>query len=237
MATDSRTFWEDATPEERAIMTQVAAGSLKNSTYMLSAGPTVEEFHDLDDFVAGRSHKIIEGQESDAWSDSPAAGRKGFADVLARAVSSLVAEYGISRLAFIEKGDVRGPVGLLTVMNSVVERTDLQALIVRSGRKLPSSALKGKPVEADEAFLIVSDVATTGKNVADAAKMIWRCGGRAPVALVVYDREQGAAQNLRGIDIDLRSLYSHRQVHQQNLTDIDQFELVERDFGGRSVTY
>lgn len=214
----------------------MAAGSLRNSRYTLSAGPSAEEFHDLDQFAAGRTERTSDDQESSRVSLPLGSDSQIFADCLAVMITRIAEQYGVRRLAFVEKGDIRGPVGLLTFMAALIERTKIPAVIVRLGRKLPSAKVKGPPVIPGEGFLLLSDVATSGETIAEAAKAIWQQGGKVPVALAVYDRQQGAIRNLRAIDIDLCAVYNHSYLRKNNLSDIDAFEVIDRDFGGRSVT-
>ncbi len=146
MATPLRPFWESASGSELEVLSRVASGSLRNSRYTLSAGPSAQEFHDLDHFAAGRRERTSDGFESSDVNPTLGADSQTFADCLALMIKRIANQYGVARLAFVEKGDVRGPVGLLTFMNALIERTNIPAVIVRLGRALPSAKVKGPSI-------------------------------------------------------------------------------------------
>jgi orotate phosphoribosyltransferase len=60
--------------------------------------------------------------------------------------------------------------------------------------------------------LVLDDVATTGKNVIDAAEAIRGEGGVVEDAVVLLDRQQGAAQNLRKVGVTLHAFATMRQI-------------------------
>jgi hypothetical protein len=225
-------YWYQAQPEERALLSRIAAGNTRNSSWTLVSGNRSAEFHDVDDALTGEGiHRGITTVEKDISEHV-----RAYTEVLSHQVRQAVDRYDISRLAFIDKGPMGGPVGTLGVLAATVERTGMQAVIVRPRRRFRGAEFKGAPVTEGERFLVVSDVATSGAGIAAAADIIWQRGGRVPVAVVVYDRNQGAADNLRRIDIDLWSLYEHRALREEGITSIDSFLPLQADFGGLSVT-
>ena len=54
--------------------------------------------------------------------------------------------------------------------------------------------------------IVVEDVATSGGSLVDAAEVIRRAGGTVERAIVVVDREEGADEALRAVDIELLPL-------------------------------
>lgn len=115
------------------------------------------------------------------------------------------------RLAFIEKDS--GPVGALTLKDLLIVQTGIPALIVRVQRRIWSAAIKGyPPLQRGEKVLIISDIATSGAAIRKAAQIIWNFQAKAPHALVFFDREQGAENNLRNFDINLHSILRRSDV-------------------------
>jgi len=53
---------------------------------------------------------------------------------------------------------------------------------------------------------VVEDVATSGGSLVDAVEVIRRAGGTVERAIVVVDREEGADEALRAVDIELLPL-------------------------------
>jgi orotate phosphoribosyltransferase len=65
----------------------------------------------------------------------------------------------------------------------------------------PDETLSGARV------MIVDDVATTGNSVLDAARAAREAGAEVDCAIVLVDREEGAAENLRAHNIRLLSVF------------------------------
>lgn len=114
-------------------------------------------------------------------------------------------QYGsIDRLAFIEKDS--GPIGALSLKDLLVVRSGIPAVVIRVKRRILSAAVKSGKLVPDERVLVVSDVATSGGAILQAARVIWRFGSVVPSALVFFDRRQGARENLRRADIRLYNI-------------------------------
>jgi orotate phosphoribosyltransferase len=118
----------------------------------------------------------------------------------------------IDRLAFIEKRE--GPVGALTLKDLLSLETRVPTAILRPRRKGPAPRIKGlswnrQPLirfdrdGRSERVAIVSDVGTTGTTILEAVDMVEAAGGRVEVALVLYDRTEGAAKALEGRGMSL----------------------------------
>jgi orotate phosphoribosyltransferase len=60
--------------------------------------------------------------------------------------------------------------------------------------------------------LVLDDVATTGKNILEAVEAIRGEGGVIEDAVVLLDRQQGAAQNLRKVGVRLHAFATMRQI-------------------------
>jgi orotate phosphoribosyltransferase len=128
-------------------------------------------------------------------------------------VDKMQHEYGrFSRLCFIDKAE--GPVGAITLKDLLSWQTSIPAVTVRLRGDIPAPMLriKGKPapdarginaLQAGERILLVSDVATSGRTIIDAAKILQEAGGIVPVAVVLFDREEGAEPRLRAQGVRL----------------------------------
>ncbi len=135
----------------------------------------------------------------------------------------------IDRLIFIERHD-EGPVGAITLKDLLSWETSLPTAIVRPARKGP--ALRVKCVETDavgggiyrpktkfrgddgspEHVILVSDVATTGKTLLEAAGMIKECGGVVDASFVLYDRMEGAEDALKEYGIRLSAMLDANEL-------------------------
>ena len=80
-------------------------------------------------------------------------------------------------------------------------------IIVRNSKKGYGT---GKMVEgvlkADDVVLLVEDIATTGGQVVEAAKIITEAGAKVKKIVAVIDRKQGAAENISKANFDYESI-------------------------------
>jgi orotate phosphoribosyltransferase len=74
------------------------------------------------------------------------------------------------------------------------------------GRRIEGVLLPGDRV------LVLDDVITTGKNVVEAVAAIRSEGGLVEDAVVLLDRQQGGASNLRNIGVKLHSFSTMRRI-------------------------
>ncbi len=103
-------------------------------------------------------------------------------DQTARLIEELRDERDYRSLAFIE--GPRGPVGALSARIELARATGMPTLIVRPYKRLLSQAIK--PFKTSPSpILIVTDVATTGTTIAEAARLLWRIGNRRCGALAL----------------------------------------------------
>jgi len=171
---------------------KIFKAGLKNSEYVLSNGLPSKDYFDLDEAILGRSENMFETTEE-------------FVKRLVQKVKELDGQHHFDRIAFIDKGG-QGPVGLIFLAALIYMTVRKEALIIRPFKELHRSRVKGRPIRSGEKILILSDVATEGNTIFSAAQVIWDFGGKVPCALVFYDREQGAGENLMKKDIELISL-------------------------------
>ncbi len=67
-------------------------------------------------------------------------------------------------------------------------------------------------LQPGDKVLVLDDVATTGKNIIEAAEAIRAEGGVVEDAVVLLDRLQGGAVNLRKIDVKLHAFTTMKQI-------------------------
>jgi orotate phosphoribosyltransferase len=109
-----------------------------------------------------------------------------------------------------------GGVPLATVLSQV---TGLPARFVRKQAKAYGTQRLAEGGEVRGLRLvIVEDVATTGGQILASAHALRNAGAIIRHALVVIDREQGAAQNLREAGVELHALLTVREL-EANLGD------------------
>jgi hypothetical protein len=156
---------------------------IKNSEWELVAGGHAPTYYDLDELFSR-----ADGQEHN----------KRLLDLTIERIKELQAEHGYASLAFIE--ELRGPTGVLPARLSLSEATGLPSLILRPYKRLLSQAVKPFR-QPPMPVLIVTDVATTGRTIADAADLLGRLGVRGCGTLAVFDRQEGAADYVSSMGI------------------------------------
>lgn len=118
----------------------------------------------------------------------------------------------IERLAFIRRQDASEPTGAITLMAQIVRKTKIPALIINLTQI-------GKPqiaeINSSEHVLIISDNATTGQEIKEAAKALRRKGAIVSKALVFFDREEGAERNLARENVKLETIVSRSELVRQ----------------------
>ena len=84
-------------------------------------------------------------------------------------------------------------------------KTGLPYVMIRKGERLHGT---GNRIEGELRgnVIVVEDVATTGGSLVDAISVIRREGGVVEKAIVVVDREEGADEALRAVDVELLPL-------------------------------
>jgi orotate phosphoribosyltransferase len=86
-------------------------------------------------------------------------------------------------------------------------QTSKNWVIVRQSRKNhgTSKLIEGK-LKPGDVVLLVEDIATTGGQVLEAAKVITEAGAKVKKIVAVIDRKQGAAENITGAGYKFESL-------------------------------
>ena len=84
-------------------------------------------------------------------------------------------------------------------------KTGLPYVMIRKGERVHGT---GSRIEGELLgnVIVVEDVATSGGSLVDAAEVIRRAGATVERAIVVVDREEGAEEALRAVDIELLPL-------------------------------
>jgi orotate phosphoribosyltransferase len=142
--------------------------------------------------------------------------------------------YLFDKIGFIEKAE--GTVGLVTLMSSILININLLGILIRPKKRIFQDAIKGELLKG-ESILIISDLATSGITLFNAAKIVREHGGIVNYSMVVIDRLQGATENLARKGIQLFSLVSLKSLNEtKRIQEYDIKEPVFQDFGGKSVT-
>lgn len=186
-------------------LVELANRGFHNSAHTLTGGRPAAEFFDVDQVGLGYCRGADGDIEYDFEYGQAFVSR--LIGYMAVEIRTIAESTPFDRLAFIDKGPV-GPAGTLTWREELSEETGYPALLVLPWKRLHVASVKGAPVRDGERFLVVSDVATEGDTIASAAKKLWRLGGRVPAAIVLLDREQGAAENLQQLGIALHGVAS-----------------------------
>ncbi|MDG5775644.1 orotate phosphoribosyltransferase [Haloarculaceae archaeon H-GB11] len=67
-------------------------------------------------------------------------------------------------------------------------------------------------LEAGEEVVVLEDIATTGQSAVDAVEALRDAGAVVDRVLVVVDREEGAAENLAEVDVELDALLTAEEL-------------------------
>ena len=223
-------FWELCDlkdSEDTPLLIQAAGLSLQNSEYVLVGGIPSSHYFDLDQFLRVKNYAAQ------------------LVELLVKKIHELKNSptYSFNKIALIDKGE-GGPVGLILLMGLLSSKLEEEIVIIRPKRLLLRASIKGTINDGDK-FLILSDVATTGRTIFLAYEKINAFGGVVPLSLVVFDRRQGATQNLfvKGIQLlsltSIPSLIKDRKDEIENefhrkIKEVPQEMLL--DFSGRSRT-
>ncbi len=160
----------------------------KNSQYTLVRGHDSNLFYDIDEYYLEISRT------------------KDLINKIVEALNILIVNgRKFTKVAFLEK--IEGTIGLLPLFSSIQAKIDLPTIIIRLGKDLHRSSIKGSINKKDN-ILILNDVATSGRTILIAAEKIWSHNAKVSDALVINDRLLGAAQNLAEKDIQLFSFTS-----------------------------
>jgi len=124
------------------------------------------------------------------------------AKLIVSELARIAAELGCDVIAGVETGGIP----LATMVAFILEKPLIYV------RKKPKEHGTQKLIEGDASVrglaLIIDDVATTGSSLARAVNVLREAGYRVENALVVVDRQEGAARNLADIGVTLHALAS-----------------------------
>lgn len=103
-----------------------------------------------------------------------------------------------------------GGVPLATVLSQVTGRP------TRFVRKAPKEYGTRLQVEggdiAGQRVVVVEDVATTGRSIADGIAAVRAAGAEVQLALCVVDRQDGAVETLAAVGVELRALFTSAEL-------------------------
>jgi len=108
----------------------------------------------------------------------------------------------VNRLAGAELGGI-------PLVTAASIASGLPTVLIRNQKKDYGTAkqLEGK-LEAGDRVLIVEDIATTGGQVLEAAKVIESTGAKVVKIVAVIDRQEGARENIEGAGFKFESLFT-----------------------------
>ena len=109
---------------------------------------------------------------------------------------------GTTRLAGAELGGI-------PLVSAASMASGLPCVFVRNAKKDYGTAkqLEGK-IEATDKVVIVEDVATTGGQALEAAKVITEAGAEIVKIIATIDREEGARENIEGAGYTFDALFT-----------------------------
>ncbi len=124
----------------------------------------------------------------------------------------ILAELGAMIAARLPEGTQRlagAELGGIPLVTAASMAAGLPAVYVRNARKEYGTAkqLEGR-VEPGEKVVIVEDVATTGGQVIEAAKVIGGQGGDVVTIIAIVDRQEGARENIEGAGYRFDALFT-----------------------------
>ena len=149
---------------------------------------------------------LTSGKESSYYIDIKAASTRP--RILRRIAEEMARHVDGTRLAGMELGAV-------PIAAAVALQTDLPFCILR---KKPREHGTGSQIEGEvrpgETVTVVEDVATTGGSIVQSVKLLRAAGGVVKRAIVVVDREEGAAEALKAEDVELVALVKRSRLMQ-----------------------
>lgn len=126
----------------------------------------------------------------------------------------------VDRLVFLERED--GPVGAISLKDLTTYLTGIPSVVLRPSEiNTPEFFFAGqrflvegkyRPILPGERVLVISDVATSGGSLVHAVQSIRNLRAQTVAALVLYDREEGAAEALRSHGVPLLAQIAASQV-------------------------
>lgn len=177
---------------------------LRNSLYYLQSGRSAQSYVNIDNALLGVAYGASKDVPQYEVMD-------GLAEQFFNKINEIEEHETVDRLAFIDKAG-RGPVGLIALASLIVCKSQKEAIFVRPYKNTLRSSVEGRPLDSCEKLLIISDVATTGQTILKAANILWEKGAVVAGAVVFFDQEIGAKENLAFKDIALHSLLTRSKA-------------------------
>ena len=213
---------------DKSVCLAILDRALRNSWYYLQSGRKAPAYANIDSAMLGYRDetKVPLPPQHQRMED--------LVEQFAEKIKQIDRESPFHRLAFIDKAG-RGPVGMIALSSHIIWKSQKEAVFVRPYKNTLRSVIEGRRLGADEKVLVVSDIATTGETILKAASKLWLAGAIVAGALVFFDQELGAKENLALKDITLHSLYTRQEYRSQpdreeKLPDLEIETL--RAFGG-----
>jgi hypothetical protein len=163
---------------------------VKNSEYDLVSGGHGKSYIDVDEIFGPNDG------DSELLSELLTA--------TAESIRHLVETEGYNMLGFIDGR--RGPAGAISLRTLLGREVGMESIILRPYKRLLSQAIKPFRVRPESRVLLITDVTTTGRNVVDAARLLWQAGARGCGALTIANRQEGAEESLATMDIPLHHI-------------------------------
>jgi orotate phosphoribosyltransferase len=209
---------------DKALCHKLLRRGLRNSLYYYESGSSAGSYVNLDTSLLGDDLQDDSKPQHEVF--------EWMANQFAVLIHELDEAEPFDRLAFIDKAG-RGPVGLIALAALLSCKCEKPTVFVRPYRRTFRAAIRGKTLCTGEKILILSDVATTGQTIIKAAEKLWDNRVTVRGALVFFDHELGAGENLGAKDIKLYSLYTKREAREREpeIPLVDVKNLILHDFG------
>ncbi len=121
---------------------------------------------------------------------------------LGRALAERINPRGASRLAGAELGGI-------PLVTAASLATGLPCIFVRNAKKDYGTAKQIEGVlEPGDTLIIVEDIATTGGQVLEAARVLTDLGAKVDTIIATIDRQEGARENIEGAGYRFESLFT-----------------------------
>ena len=129
-------------------------------------------------------------------------------DIL-RALGEMFAKYVADSTTLIAGAELGG----VALAAATSMAADKPFIIIRNMKKDygTSKPFEGKLTEADS-VLIVEDIATTGGQVLEAARLIREIGGKVERIVAVIDRREGARENIEEAGFTFEALFTKKDL-------------------------
>ncbi|MBN1840725.1 MAG: hypothetical protein JW883_00375 [Deltaproteobacteria bacterium] len=211
---------------DKSVCLDILEWGLRNSWYYYQSGQLGKAYYSLDTAILGDDFETKRPPQHEVI--------KALVEQSIIRIHEIERQEPFDRLAFIDKAG-HGPVGMIALSSFLIMKSKKDGMYVRPYRRTLRSMTRGKRPNVGEKILIVSDVATTGQTILKAASKLWEAGAVVTGALVVFDQDLGATENLRVKDIPLYSLITRNEAQKapnRNITFPEGEAVVLREFGG-----